>query len=326
MAENAFFNKYPYTDFHELNLDWVVGKTQDVAEAVEEMDSRVTATEADIDAIQASAIMDASMLDDAYRVTPHSDDVQLSFTKKTYTNGNLSSQDADSLTIPARTDSLAGVMLPGDKAKLDVLTVDGNDVSFPGDLSAAGDVTAGGDLSVTGDAVFGGSVSVPAAPTAGSDVVNKTYADSLALTGATATEEDMIGDDGTEWSASIQNYQLNSDATESLAICYGQARELAVDLTLSVIDNTLTDSWAAGDEIASCDISDALISGWHITNRTNFYIQARAIIIAKNYHTTNTTMTVVINGAGNVKVYANEAYEYAKGGSIRIFFNSGLLI
>ena len=320
MAENAFFNKYPYTDFHELNLDWVLGKTQDVAEAVEEMDSRVTAAEADIDTIQGSAIMDAQMLHSVSLVSQQSDNVSISFRKAAYTDGAQTTFGYDLATLPARDDMKAGVMLPGDKAKLDAFSVSGDDVTISGDLNV------GGAVAVTGNAAFAGSVSVPAAPAAGSDVVNKTYADSLALTGATATEEDMIGDDGTEWSASIQNYQLNSAATESLAICYGQARELAVDLTLSVIDTTLTDSWAAGDEIASCDISDALISGWHITNRTNFYIQARAIIIAKNYHATNTTMTVVINGAGKVKVYANEAYEYAKGGSIRIFFNSGLLI
>lgn len=48
----AFFNKYPYTDFHELNADWVIGQTKDLldrmdtAEAtVEGMESRVSTLE-----------------------------------------------------------------------------------------------------------------------------------------------------------------------------------------------------------------------------------------------------------------------------------------
>lgn len=48
----AFFNKYPYTDFHELNADWVINQTKslldriDAAEAaVEAMESRVSTLE-----------------------------------------------------------------------------------------------------------------------------------------------------------------------------------------------------------------------------------------------------------------------------------------
>lgn len=48
----AFFNKYPYTDFHELNADWVINQTKslldrmDAAEAtVDAFDARVTTLE-----------------------------------------------------------------------------------------------------------------------------------------------------------------------------------------------------------------------------------------------------------------------------------------
>lgn len=34
-----FFNKYPYTDFHELNLDWVIDIVKELFEAVSQIDS-----------------------------------------------------------------------------------------------------------------------------------------------------------------------------------------------------------------------------------------------------------------------------------------------
>lgn len=55
----GFFNKYPYTDFHELNADWVISQTKslldriDAAEAtVEAMESRVSTLEGQMTAAQ----------------------------------------------------------------------------------------------------------------------------------------------------------------------------------------------------------------------------------------------------------------------------------
>lgn len=31
----GFFNKYPYTDFHELNLDWILAKMKEIQEAMD---------------------------------------------------------------------------------------------------------------------------------------------------------------------------------------------------------------------------------------------------------------------------------------------------
>lgn len=73
----GFFNKYPYTDFHELNADWVISQTKslldriDAAEAtVEAMESRVstlegkmTTAEGNIRSLQASVNSLDSRLD-----------------------------------------------------------------------------------------------------------------------------------------------------------------------------------------------------------------------------------------------------------------------
>lgn len=38
MLGAPFFNKYPYTDFHELNLDWVLTTVKQLFEAVQQID------------------------------------------------------------------------------------------------------------------------------------------------------------------------------------------------------------------------------------------------------------------------------------------------
>lgn len=38
MIDLGFFNKYPYTDFHELNLDYVLSTVKSLFEAVHEID------------------------------------------------------------------------------------------------------------------------------------------------------------------------------------------------------------------------------------------------------------------------------------------------
>lgn len=38
MLGAPFFNKYPYTDFHELNLDWVLSTVKQLFEAVQQID------------------------------------------------------------------------------------------------------------------------------------------------------------------------------------------------------------------------------------------------------------------------------------------------
>ena len=52
MAEKKFFNKYPYTDFHEMNLDWIVNKTEECVDTVSEFDDRLTTAEGDISGLK----------------------------------------------------------------------------------------------------------------------------------------------------------------------------------------------------------------------------------------------------------------------------------
>ena len=52
MAEKKFFNKYPYTDFHEMNLDWIVNKTEECVDTVSEFDTRLTTAEGNITNLQ----------------------------------------------------------------------------------------------------------------------------------------------------------------------------------------------------------------------------------------------------------------------------------
>lgn len=192
MPEKRFFNKYPYTDFHELNLDWIVEKTQDCVDAVEEMDDRVSTLETSMTNVQGrlttaeeriarqesdirglsaavggirdrvttlenAEIQDADMLASVSSVEAGNASVTVNFSAAEYNNG-VKTAATDAAVIPAATDSAAGVMVPGDKAKLALMTANGDNVTFAGKVTGAD-------------------------PTGSGDFTTKSYVDSLAIGG-----------------------------------------------------------------------------------------------------------------------------------------------
>lgn len=233
MAGNLFFHKYPYTDFHELNLSWVLEQVQECVDKVEEFDVRLTAAEGAIEslqstvgslddrldvleawkitingqnldsrvtAIEGSAIMDADMLVAPASVTPDATKVNVAFTTADYTDG-AKTTGTDSFDIPQATTSLSGVMIPGDKSKLNKLSFSGDDLTLPGDLTV-GDITSSGGASFSG-AVAAGS------PSGAGDLTTKSYVDSLAISGS-ATVSLSIAANTVHWQEGLTQVDYDS--------------------------------------------------------------------------------------------------------------------
>lgn len=201
-----FNNRYPYTDFHELNLSWCLEKLTDfetrvtsVEEDVAALKVRATALEtrmstaenkltqhtSQISALETSSashetriqalenadIQDASMLEGVSSVQAGNTSVTVNFSAAAYADG-VRTAGSDAAVIPAATNSAAGVMLPGEKQKLAPITVNGNDVTFAGKVAGS-------------------------APSANNEFTTKQYVDNLAITGSAAVTHD--------------EYQLQSD-------------------------------------------------------------------------------------------------------------------
>lgn len=175
-------HKYPYTNFHELNLDIWIQKMTDLETLVSTFDARITqntnditalkgrmtTAEADIanlkprmttaegkiedledavSAIEGADIMDAVMLSSVGPANATANNVQITFVRDTYEDGVKDSPSgSQTTTIPAATEDAAGVMLPSEKEKLEAYTVDANgNVAFEGKVSAASP-SGSGDL------------------------------------------------------------------------------------------------------------------------------------------------------------------------------------
>ena len=198
---SRIWNKYPYTDFHELNLSWVIDKITDfearltdVEEDVADLKTRMTSIEgrmttaeeriaqhdSDIAGLSSSVsgirnrvtalenadIQDAAMLESVSSVEAGNASITVNFVAATYANG-VKTAGTDAAVIPAATNSAAGVMLPGEKAKLAPISVNGNNVTFAGTVAGS-------------------------APSANNDFATKQYVDNLAITGSATVTSEVI--------------------------------------------------------------------------------------------------------------------------------------
>ena len=250
-----FWNKYPYTDFHELNIGWCVDK-------ITEFEARLTSVEEDVAALKVRAtaletrmstaeeriarheqdihglsttvgnlgtrvttlenadIQDASMLESVSSVEAGDASVTVNFSAAAYADG-VKTAGTDAAVIPAATSSKAGVMLPGEKDKLAPISVSGNDVTF------AGKVAAG-------------------SPSAAGDLTTKAYVDSLAISGS-ATVDTAVAEGSAHWKEGNTQVEYDQFSVKT----YGKVAQIR-----SWISHTMTANHLSGSAIFNVHIPE----------------------------------------------------------------------
>ena len=246
-----FWNKYPQTNFHELNADWIISKIKELTDTVEEytalvdaMDTRVTALEsgqaslgsrmtaaetnigtltsglaatnstvaghtAAIASLQNAAIQDARMIRSIDEADRDAASAVFNYTVDQYTDG-VKSTETEQFTMYGATESLAGCLEAADKVKLNKMTADGNDITFAGKVKSS------------------------SAPAAGSDLTNKTYVDSLAISGSATigTESNALSSPLTVNTTDVPGGTIAAGYAE--AQTYGEVKEMHVFVRLTV--------------------------------------------------------------------------------------------
>lgn len=275
-----FFNKYPYTDFHELNLDFVLSQISELkstvtefTELVETYDDRITATESNITLLQGANIQDAIMLKEVSSVTADASKVRVNFVKDTYTDG-AKAAGTDYADLPAATDSAAGLLVPGDKNKLAKMTLSGDDVTFAGAVKSS------------------------EIPSVNSDLTNKAYVDALAMTGVSPVAVADAMD--TAWSVSATIGTIGT--AEASGYIYGSLKQLDIHIPVTPPAETYT-IVTSGTGIASGVIVSSLRPD---SDKVAFgYIE----FVQKNYKVEHIPCALSIKSNGNVSVIAMAAYE-----------------
>ncbi len=165
------WNRYPYTDLHELNMSFCLDKITEfetrlstVEEDVDALKTRATALEARmgtaeeriarheqdirglsttvgnlgtrVTTLENADIQDATMIEGVSSVEAGNASVTVNFSAAAYADG-AKTAGSDVAVIPAASSSAAGVMLPGEKAKLAPISVNGNDVTFAGTVAGS---------------------------------------------------------------------------------------------------------------------------------------------------------------------------------------------
>lgn len=280
-----FWNKYPYTDFHELNIGWCVDKITDfearvtsVEEDVAALKVRATALEARmttaeeriarhesdirglstavgeirdrVTTLENADLQDAAMLEGVSSVEAGNASVTVNFGAATYENG-AKTAGTDAAVIPAASSSAAGVMLPGEKAKLAPISVSGNDVTF------AGKVAAG-------------------SPSAAGDLTTKAYVDSLAISGSATVDTALSGSE-IWYEGSLSN---TVDYDSSTMKTYGKMVYLNfwIDHTMDADKIAGTEAFGARLPKACYGIVGGPVSMWNKTD--NVFIPARISVSA----------------------------------------------
>ena len=162
----GLFEHFPYTNFHQLNLDWIVRQLKKKEDRVEALEGRMDQAESDIDALEGrmdtaegnitnlntqingsgglkdrvttletgyNNLKNASMITALNTPTTTASNVGLPYSKTTYTNG-VPTSSSGSVTIPAATNSTAGVMTAAQVQELSAATLA---ISKIGDAYAA---------------------------------------------------------------------------------------------------------------------------------------------------------------------------------------------
>lgn len=258
-----FWNKYPYTDFHELNIGWCVDKITDfearitsVEEDVAALKVRATALEARmstaenkltqhtsqigaletssashetrIQALENADIQDAAMLESVSSVSTSENAVTVNFSAAAYADG-AKTAGTDEAVIPAATSSKAGVMVPDDKNKLTKFTFNGNDLQLPGDLSVNGDIVAA-------EGSFSGPVSA-GSPVAAGDLATKAYVDSMAISGS-ATVDTAVAEGSVHWREGSSNVEYDQFSVKT----YGKVAQIRSWIAHTLTSNHLKDT------------------------------------------------------------------------------------
>ena len=165
-----FFNKYPYTDFHELNADWIVEQFQSLLdriteceEIVEAMETRVSTLEGKmttaegnitnlqgrmttaegtisnhtsaIAGIKACDLMNSAQLEPQSDYTPYTTtatEVKLRFRQKTYDDGSATATDWWYIDMPMASDQNAGLINAVEAEAVELLRKSGSNVKSTG--------------------------------------------------------------------------------------------------------------------------------------------------------------------------------------------------
>lgn len=253
----AFWHRYPQTNFHELNADWILEQLSSLKTIVDEFTERVISMEDDVQDLKD-------------RMTQAEEDIDAAEGRLDTAEGDIADlKDAD-IAIDGRLDALEGADIQGATMLSDMYEVDrdattntirfikntytagvkGANVNDDAVLRAADSDYAGLMLpaekekmqafTVSGnDVTFAGKVSA-AAPTAGGDLATKGYVDSLAISGSAsvgnATADVVMG-----WH---EKYNVAADTQTLYLYTYGK-----ILMMCGFIAHTLTDSHGDGTQL-----------------------------------------------------------------------------